>query len=60
MFDKKEYWKNRNAGKRGQGVAFNPKSKPDFSMALSSDKQPSKKALLNNTKRARKVQNNVT
>lgn len=27
MFDKAEYWKNRKAGKRGQGKAFNPVGK---------------------------------
>jgi hypothetical protein len=53
MFDKAEYWKNRKAGKRGQGVAFNPIG----GYATTVTKPVSKKALLKNTKRARKAQN---
>lgn len=51
MFNKEEYWKNRKAGKRGQGQY--PKL-----TKLSKDSEPlppTRKALLKNTKQYRKV-----
>lgn len=51
MFNPKEYWKNRKAGKRGQGEEFNPVG----GQAKVGGKPVSKKALLKNTKRARKA-----
>jgi hypothetical protein len=59
MFDKKQYWQNRKEGKRGQGDAYDPYKNTvqhldDHGI---SNKPVSKKAVLKNTKRARKAHN---
>lgn len=52
--DKQEYWKCRVQGLRGQGKSFNPVVKVHSDVDW--PKKPvSKKALLKNTKRARKA-----
>ncbi|HJQ07978.1 MAG TPA: hypothetical protein VJ836_00690 [Candidatus Saccharimonadales bacterium] len=51
MFDKAEYWKNRKAGIRGQGVELKV-----IRPATVGNKSVTKKALRKNTKRARKLQ----
>jgi len=53
MFDKIKYWKNRKAGKRGQGVEPSPVVKvtapQDYKPAK---KNPTKKAIKKATKRS--------
>lgn len=52
---KAEYRKRREAGKRGQGEAFNPRGKVHTSVDWPA-KEVTKKAQLKNSKRARKAQ----
>lgn len=55
MFDKLLYWKRRKAGQRGQGELPKPNEWSSTQpFPIKSSKQPTKKALLKNTKRARK------
>ena len=55
VMDKEQYWKNRKAGIRGQGLEPSPvvgyHLYPDWEK-----KKPSKKAIKKNTRRARKWQ----